>query len=293
MVKAFITGGTGFVGGHLIERILSDTSWEVVSLERLPYGRGVRDPRVRTVYHDLLAPLGDMALREMDGADIVVHAAAEVSAARSMADPLKSIRASVLGTYNVLEAARKAKPGRLVLISSGEVLGPTVYGQEASESSPMRPNNPYASGKAAAELLARSYSISFDVPVTTVRAMNMFGPRAPLDRFLPKVVARLLRGEEVVCADGYRNWLPVEAFAAAVLDSLALPLVDTLHVVGPGRSNRDLVELTAAALGRPVRIKREVVEDGGRCVLKPSSFFRYEENGFSSSFMDAARWYAS
>lgn len=290
VMRALVTGGNGFVGSALIGRILEETSWNIVSLERLPAGRGVQDARVMPLYHDLLAPLDCSRIGKVE---VMVHCTAEVSRARALVDPMKSVAAAVLCTQHALEAARVLKPSVFVLVSSGEVLGTVPEGKAAEEDWPLRPEDPYAAGKASAELLARSYSLCFGVPVTIIRAMNLFGPGMPLDRFLPKLTRAVVKGEELRLTASIRNWMPVGAFLGELLGALSSGTkrsVETLHVVGPVRSAARLLELAEVALDRRARFKDSGLKPE-RFVLKGSSSKSYED-GFDASFMDAVRWYA-
>ncbi|MFB3737618.1 MAG: dTDP-glucose 4,6-dehydratase [Candidatus Velamenicoccus archaeovorus] len=196
-----VTGGAGFIGSHLVDRLLEEPQRRVTVLDRLSTGgrrenlaRHEGDPRFRFVLGDVNDPtIVDGLVREVDA---VVHCAAETHVDRSIAGPREFLVANVLGTQTVLEACREHRR-RLLMVSTDEVYGANEPdGEPFAEDGALRPRSPYAASKAAADLLCTAYHETYGLDVTIVRGTNAFGPRQ-LERVVPTYALAALRGEPV------------------------------------------------------------------------------------------------
>lgn len=217
-----VTGGAGFIGGHLVDallslgariRIIDDLSNS--SLDHLSTLLDLDPDRIRFVHASIL---DDDALAEAcAGTAVILHLAAVGSVPRSIEDPRRAFAVNATGTLRVLEAARAARVQRVVLASSSSVYGdpPAAHaGATASadpapkhEGMPLAPLSPYAASKAAAELLMSSWAHAYGMSTVSLRYFNVFGPRQPADSPYAAVVARfaraLLAGEPVtIFGDG-------------------------------------------------------------------------------------------
>lgn len=299
-MKVLVTGATSFVGRSLIKRLLEDTEWDVVALLRPPRREVARSTRLRHVYHDLRAPFTAALRDEIGHGATVVHAGAEVSAIRSLTDPVAFSQTNVLGTFHTLEASRALRAPRFIYVSTGEAVGAAAPGQYLAEDAPLRPSNPYAASKAAGEELVRAYHRSFGVPGVIVRSMNLFGPAQGLERFIPYVVKQVKTNQPVVChvdrqgRPGSRNWLHVGHFTN-VLRAMAQEGQpgETYHVVGPERTNREVIELVGTALDLEPKI---VCREPGpshdmRYALKDTKLGLDFSADFTQLVLETARWY--
>lgn len=189
-MRYLVTGAAGFIGSHLVHRLLDDGA-DVVALDDLSGGRRDRLPRdgtsrFRFVRGDVRdAETCDAACR---GVDIVLHQAAAVSVPRSVRNPIETFDVNVSGTFHMMEAARHAGVSRFVYASSCAVYGdgPELPKTEALPSSP---RSPYAASKAAGEQLAISYSASMGLSTIGLRYFNVFGPGQDPDGPYAAVVA--------------------------------------------------------------------------------------------------------
>ncbi|MEO8476165.1 MAG: dTDP-glucose 4,6-dehydratase [Actinomycetota bacterium] len=222
-----VTGGAGFIGSHLVDALLADPGTRVTVLDKLTYAGSranlaahERDDRLRFVHGDvvdaaLLAPL-------VAEADRVVHAAAETHVDRSISGPAAFVLTNVVGTQVVLDACR-AHDRPLLHVSTDEVYGQNEPDGRFDEHDPIRPRSPYAASKAAAELLARSYGITYGLPVWIVRGTNAYGPRQNPEKAIPVFTTAALDGRPLpVYAQGLqsREWLYVTDWAAACVAAL-------------------------------------------------------------------------
>lgn len=260
MTKIIVTGATSFIGGHFLKYVFNHTDWSIYSIERLPARwRPLGQTRIEQLFHDLRAEIPAQIVEKVKDADYLIHFAADVSGVKSLEDPALSVTTNVVGTFNVLELARKLKLKKFVQISTGEVVGAMPFPLFADETVPLRPSNPYAASKAAAEALVNAYRVSFGVPAIIVRSMNVFGPGQATSRFIPMTIKRILSGQPVIChvdekgSYGSRNWLHVRHLVKGLRHATVSGGVgEVYHIIGPERNNYEVINLLAKSLDRPV-----------------------------------------
>jgi UDP-glucose 4-epimerase len=209
-VKVLVTGGAGFIGSHIVRRML-DLDHEVVVLDNFSTGRR---SNLDAVLSDIDVSEGDVGCLEhveqaVAGCDAVFHQAALPSVPRSIADPLSSHQANATGTLNVLVAARDAGARRVVMASSSSVYG-SVPDLPKRESMPTLPMSPYAVSKLAAESYCRSWFDLYGLETVALRYFNVFGPRQdPLSAYaavVPRFIAAYAAGEPpVIFGDGKQS----------------------------------------------------------------------------------------
>ncbi|MFB3066253.1 MAG: SDR family oxidoreductase [Planctomycetota bacterium] len=200
MKRALVTGGAGFIGSHLVDRLVRE-GVETVVLDDFSTGRreNLADAGGKIELHK--ADLRDAeAVREaLRGCEAVFHQGALPSVARSMKDPLATTQVNVHGTLNVLQAAA-AEPAcrKVVFASSSSVYGDTAVLPKV-ETMPMSPRSPYAASKAAGEAYCVAFGHSFDLSTVCLRYFNVFGPRQSAQNqyaaVIPIFIERALRGE--------------------------------------------------------------------------------------------------
>lgn len=258
-----VTGGAGFVGSHLIERILDDTDWHVVSVDSFQAGGkffnlldacGWDRDRVTSVTHDLTVPFSGHSTGYLDalGVDTIVNVASRSHVRDSIRDPGTFAANNVQLMLNVLELARSLNLNRFIQMSTDEVYGP--YDPQTERD--YNPSSPYAASKAAQEALALAWRRTFDVPLTIVNSANMIGERQQETAFLPFVVAEL-RASRIVPVHvhdgrlGQRHY----SYVGNVVDELVAELRrerPTGRVTLPGQqtlTNLELVQAAACVMG--------------------------------------------
>jgi nucleoside-diphosphate-sugar epimerase len=209
-MRVLVTGGGGFIGSHLVERLLTE-GYDVRVLDSFATGR-----------RETLVPFGDdVELIEGDlqsyerahnavrGCEIVFHQAALPSVPRSIQDPLTSNATNVIGTLNLLLAARDSDVRRVVFASSSSVYGINAALPRREDMTPL-PVSPYAVAKLACEGYCRSFSEVYGLETVSLRYFNIFGPRQdPLSHYsaaIPRFIAAFLRDEPVtVYGDGEQS----------------------------------------------------------------------------------------
>lgn len=198
-----VTGADGFIGSHLTERLVAEgCKVRALCLYNSQGSWGWLDEASREVQSALDVRLGDIRdARFVDGvcegADVVFHLAALIAIPYSYIAPESFVQTNVVGTLNVLEAARRGKVGRVIHTSTSEVYG-TPHEVPIRETHPLNAQSPYAATKVAADQLALSYHRSFEVPVTVLRPFNTFGPRQSARAVLPTICSQLLAGRREI-----------------------------------------------------------------------------------------------
>jgi dTDP-glucose 4,6-dehydratase len=194
-----VTGAGGFIGSHLVERLVADgaavrafcrytSATALGNLRELsPHALAEVDLR----FGDLRD--GDAMHAAVEGVDVVYHLAAVISVPYSQVAPQEVVESNVLGTLNVLTAARDVGTPRVVHMSSSEVYGTAQY-TPINEAHPLHPQSPYAASKVGADKLAETFNLSFDLPVVIARPFNTYGPRQSQRAVIGTIVAQALTG---------------------------------------------------------------------------------------------------
>ena len=174
-MRVLVTGGAGFIGSHIVTALLEQGA-EVRVLDNFSSGsRDNLDGLDVTVFEGDVAD-ADLVQQAAAGCDLIFHQAALVSVPRSIEEPALNQQSNVTGTFNVLEAARRAGVTRLVYASSAAVYG-NRPGLPKHEDDPPEPITPYAAAKLTGETLAAAYKASYGLETVGLRYMNVFGPR--------------------------------------------------------------------------------------------------------------------
>ncbi|MDC0059787.1 GDP-mannose 4,6-dehydratase [Pelagibacteraceae bacterium] len=193
--KIFITGATGFIGSHLSE-LCVQKGFNVVAFDRYNPNNHWGWLEESKYKKDMNIILGDVrdydsVLKSMRGCDVVFHLAALIGIPYSYISPLAYIRTNVEGTYNVLEASKNLNVEQVLVTSTSETYGSAKY-VPIDEKHPLVGQSPYAASKIAADQLALSYHLSFDLPVKIVRPFNTYGPRQSLRAIIPTIITQAL-----------------------------------------------------------------------------------------------------
>ena len=204
MKKIAVTGGAGFIGSNLVERLLSK-GHEVTVVDDLSTGLKSNLDLNKITFHELSLTNRDGLAKALNGVDAIVHLGARGSVPRSLKNPIATHDVNATGTLNVLEAARSN--GAQVIFSSSS----SVYGRNGQlpkdESMWLSPLTPYAASKLAAEGYVQAYGAAYEVPVTLLRFFNVFGPKQRPDHeyaaVLPKWIWKAMNNEAIdVYGDG-------------------------------------------------------------------------------------------
>lgn len=261
-MRLLVTGGAGFIGSNFIRHFLrAHPGSSVTNLDNLTYAGNLEnlteiesDPNYRFLRADV-ADAGSIEQALSDQVDAVIHFAAETHVDRSIADASAFVRTNVLGTFTLLDVARRKGVGRMVYVSTDEVYGSMEPGQWATEGSMLEPNSPYAASKASADLVARSYWQTYHFPVITTRCSNNYGPYQFPEKLIPLMVANAMDGKRLpVYGDGLneRDWIHVEDHCRAIDRVLESGRPGEIYNIGFGEpvTNLEIVHSLLHLLGR-------------------------------------------
>ena len=201
--KIFITGGGGFIGSHLVERCVKlGHKVKILSPYNIDNSWGWMDTFDKRVKNNIEVILGDvndfnLIKKETKKIDIIFHLAALISIPYSYKSPKSYIDTNIIGTYNILEAARENNVELIVNTSTSEVYGSAQY-VPIDEKHPLNAQSPYAATKIAADHLSLSYFKSFNLPVTVLRPFNTFGPRQSQRAAIPAIINQIIDGKKQI-----------------------------------------------------------------------------------------------
>ncbi len=265
-LKIFVTGAAGFIGSHLVERLV-ELGHDVRAFVRYNSSSSWGWLESTPIKSDVEIIAGD--IRDMDGirhgivgCDAVFHLAALIGIPYSYVSPLAYIKTNVEGTYNVLEAARDLGIERVAHTSTSEIYGTAQY-VPIDEKHPVNPQSPYAATKSAADQMALAYRRSFDLPVTVIRPFNTYGPRQSARAVIPTIISQLSAGKTRIKLG---NTVPTrdlnfvaDTVSGFIQAGLHRSTVGEVINLGTGKeiSIGDLAQKIASIMGRELEIEQD------------------------------------
>ena len=268
-----VTGGCGFIGVNFVRLLLeTQPDWQVVNLDKLTYAgnlQSLADVSEHPNYTFVKGDICDAKLVEKlfadHGIDTVVHFAAESHVDRSITGPAEFIQTNIVGTFTLLEAARKqwlekdAKQDqcRFLHVSTDEVYGSLGKSGYFTEETCYDPRSPYSSSKASSDHLVRAYFHTYGLPILITNCSNNYGPYQFPEKLIPLVLNNGLQGRELpVYGDGgnVRDWLYVRDHCEAIARVVEQGRVGESYNIGGHneKKNLEVVELLCDMLDRKV-----------------------------------------
>jgi len=314
--NVLVTGGAGFVAHHVIDNLLRNTDWNIVSLDRLDFSGNLNRlsdmmndfdtetrKRVKVVFHDLRAELNPLVRRDIGDINYVLHLAAGSHVDRSIEFPMEFVWDNVVGTGHILQYARDLPNlERFIYFSTDEVFGPAPNGVNYGERDRYNSSNPYSATKAGGEELAVAFENTYKMPIYITHTMNVFGQRQHPEKYIPMCIRKANDGDTITIHSdstktipGSRHYIHAADVADAMLFLLNLDpstkLVEDyggakcpkFNLVGAEEiNNLELAKLIAQAQGK--ELKYEMVDFHSS---RPGHDLRY---ALSGDYMKSLGW---
>ncbi|UPO75584.1 dTDP-glucose 4,6-dehydratase [Arthrobacter sp. Helios] len=309
MQNLLVTGGAGFIGSNFVHYALQNTDFSVTVLDKLTYAgnleslKGLPEDRFTFVQGDICdAELVDRLVGETD---VVVHYAAESHNDNSLHDPRPFLDTNIIGTYTLIEAARKHSK-RFHHISTDEVYGDLELDdpERFTDSTPYNPSSPYSSTKAGSDLLVRAWVRSFGLQATISNCSNNYGPYQHVEKFIPRQITNVIDGvRPKVYGAGLnvRDWIHANDHSSAVLRIIEKGEIGQTYLIGADgeKNNKEVVELILKHMGQPSDAYDQVIDRPGHDMryaidssrLRTELGWEPQFSNFEQGLEDTIDWY--
>jgi dTDP-glucose 4,6-dehydratase len=273
-MNLLVTGGSGFIGSNFVKLVLNKPQVsKLVNLDCMTYAADPENLKDIENHPKYIHRQGD--IRFMSSVydtfyahDIthVVHFAAESHVDNSIKGPKAFVDTNIIGTFNILECARKYNIKRLHHVSTDEVYGELGKKGKFKPSSPYDPKNPYSATKAAADFLVRAYGHTFGLNYTLSNCSNNYGPHQNVEKFMPVVIKSLLQGDRVPVygkGDNIRDWIYVKDHCEAIWKIFTKGKNGETYLVGSDneQTNLQIINLICDILGLDPKESIKFVKD--------------------------------
>lgn len=309
-MSILVTGAIGFMGSHFIKSLPPGSAVGLVRNGKVGDVNRLGDSKdIRLVWHDLKSPISDEKIKEIGHISNIVHFAAETHVDRSITNPQDFVESNIMGTFNLLEYARKIKlEGRFLQFSTDEVFGPAPKDYFYKENDVQVPKNPYAATKSASEALVYAWANTYGLNISIVRSMNIFGQFQNAEKFIPLCIRKIMNGETIYIHSDKTKTVSGSRYyihASNVVEGVTTVLFKgennkSYHCVGEQEVfNLDMAKDIASYLGK--ELKYEMVDFHSS---RPGHDLRYalaNENlaklnwklslPFNHGLMDTIEWY--
>ncbi len=276
--RFLVTGGAGFIGSHLVDRLLAQNPARVTVVDnfdefydqhtkRFNIENHLRHPAYRLIETDIRNFNSLRQVFSEEHFDVIIHLAAKAGVRPSLVDPRGYEEVNIAGTVNLLDLAHKNGIKKFVFGSSSSVYGPTAVAP-FREDAPLSPISPYAATKAAGELLCHTYSYLHGINITCLRFFTVYGPRQRPDLAIHKFARLIASGRPIpVYGDGLaeRDFTYIDDILQGVLASVEYEATP-FEVINLGESAtvtvNQMIELLESALGQKAVIDRQPAQPG-------------------------------
>ena len=273
MKSILVTGGVGFIGSNFVRYMVNKyPQYRIIVLDALTYAgnrENLADLEGKMNYFFYHGDIRDARVVDnlVSNVDTIINFAAETHVDRSILAADSFIQTDVVGTFTLLEAARKYRIQRYIQISTDEVYGSVEEGS-FTEESPLKPNSPYSASKASGDLLVRSYFKTYGVPAIITRSSNNFGPYQYPEKLIPLFITNALQDQPLpLYGDGknVRDWIYVLDNCEAIDVVLHRGEPGEIYNIGAGNElqNIQITEMILDKLNKPRSLIKPVPDRPG------------------------------
>lgn len=273
-MRLLVTGGAGFIGTNFVRHIYKECpNWYITVLDKLTYA-GSQENLTGLDEHHLTFIKGDICdeatvEKAVVDCDTIIHFAAESHVDNSLNGPWPFVNTNVVGTYRILEAARKYKK-RLHHISTDEVYGDLDLDspEKFNETTAYNPSSPYSATKAGSDHLVRAWTRSFGLQATISNCSNNYGPYQHVEKFIPRQITNILLGKKPKLygsGQNIRDWIHVEDHSSAILTILEKGKIGETYLVGADgeKANKEVLEMILELMGKDKSAYEQVSDRPG------------------------------
>lgn len=316
-----VTGGAGFIGSNFVHYVYNNyPDVHITVLDKLTYAGNkanieeILGDRVELVVGDIAD--ADLVDKVTSGADAIVHYAAESHNDNSLKDPSPFIQTNLVGTFTLLEAARKYGI-RFHHVSTDEVYGDLPLredlpghgdgeGEKFTDKTPYNPSSPYSSTKAGSDLLVRAWVRSFGLDATISNCSNNYGPYQHIEKFIPRQITNILSGiKPKLYGDGknVRDWIHTNDHSSAVWTILTKGQKGETYLIGADgeKNNKEVLELILEKMGQEPDAYDHVQDRAGHDLryaidstkLRDELGWEPEFTNFEEGIVDTINWYTN
>jgi dTDP-glucose 4,6-dehydratase len=309
-MRILVTGAAGFIGSNFVHYIYRERpDWQITVLDVLTYAgnrknlEGLDESRVTFVEGNICDQ--NLVEKLFSDIDAVVHFAAESHNDNSLHNPRPFLDTNVVGTFTLLEAARKHDV-RFHHISTDEVYGDLELDDPArfKETTPYNPSSPYSSTKAGSDMLVRAWVRSFGVKATISNCSNNYGPYQHIEKFIPRQITEVLEDRRPKLygkGENVRDWIHTEDHSSAVLTILEKGKIGDTYMIGADgeKNNKEVVELILELMGKDKNDYEHVNDRPGHDLryaidatkLRDELGWQPKYTDFRSGLADTIKWY--
>ena len=296
--KVLVTGGAGFIGGNFVQYMVEKyPNYDIYNLDVLTYAGDItkhRSIEFKENYHFIKADIADYktvtSIFEKERFHYVMHFAAESHVDRSITNPNIFVTTNVLGTQNLIDAAKHIDIEKFIHISTDEVYGELDFDYTLfTEDTPLRPNSPYSASKASSDLIVRAYYETYEFPAVITRCTNNYGPYQFPEKLIPLTIANILSDKKIpVYGNGLnvRDWLHVYDHCTAIDLVLHEGVNGEVYNIGGHneRTNLEVIKTILRKLGKSNNLIEFVTDRLGhdqRYAIDPT---KLEQLGWTPTF---------
>lgn len=276
MDRILVTGGAGFMGSNFVRRLMKDTDYNIIVMDKLTYAGNMDNfpkevktsPRFEFIREDVVSRA---KVREIyKRVDRIVHFAAETHIDRSIMDLTPFVKTDFVGTSVLLEEFLKSPKERFIHISTSEVYG-TAQKIPMDESHPLEPQSPYAATKAGADRLVHSFYITYDLPLIILRPFNNYGPNQHPEKLIPLFITNAVNNRSLPIygsGENTRDWLYVGDFCDVLGKVLEMPIEKIkgkIINIGTGKEHsvNEISEKILKILHKPTSLMKKIGDRPG------------------------------
>lgn len=259
MKKIILTGGFGFIGKHLLKKLLK--KYYVINIDKLTYAskfENLKQSNYKFFKEDISDKKTISEIFKKYNPDLVINCAAESHVDNSILYPKKFIRTNINGTINLLEALKssKNKNSKFIQISTDEVFGSlNIKDRKFDNNSKINPKSPYSASKASADMFVKAYSNTYGINYSITHSSNNFGPGQNIEKFIPTIIRCCVEKKQIpIYGDGnnIRDWIYVQDNVNAIIKVIENGNKNSTYLIGNNNeiSNNQIVKIICKSFKR-------------------------------------------